>query len=340
MGHFTVLTDNYKYLFAAMDKEIKYYIGIDIGGTKTAVLLIDSNGKVLKRAQDVTSVGQNAWKSSVDQMKEMINQLKEIESIESIGISCGGPLDSKKGLILSPPNLPGWDNVPITEILQSEFEVPVFLENDANAGALAEWRYGAGKGLKNVIFLTFGTGLGAGIIINGRLLNGTNDNGGEVGHIRLDDDGPMGYHKRGSFEGFCSGTGLAQMMSFELLCLAEEIGQKEMLKRYKMPGEVTGRDVVEWAKENDELALKVVEKSGKYLGKGLSILIDIINPELIIIGSMGVRLGDLLFNPAQKVIEREALPGAVSVCKIMPAALGESIGDYAALCVALKGEDN
>ena len=325
-----------------MENEIKYYAGIDIGGTKTAVLIIDSCGKVLKRTQFATHTGKHAWNSSVNQMKVLIKQLVDelaIE-IESIGISCGGPLDSEKGIILSPPNLQGWDHVPVTGILMQEFNIPVFLENDANAGALAEWRYGAGKGLKNVIFLTFGTGLGAGIITNGSLLKGTNDNGGEVGHIRLADDGPIGYHKRGSFEGFCSGTGLAQMMSFELLCLAEEIGREEMLRKYKMPGEITGRDVVEWAKSKDELALKVVEKSGAYLGKGLSVLIDILNPEIIIVGSMGVRLGDLLFNPARKVIEKEALKGAASVCQLVPAALGQSIGDYSALCLAIQGEEN
>ncbi|MEN8117234.1 MAG: ROK family protein [Bacteroidota bacterium] len=319
---------------------MKFYIGIDIGGTKTAVLLIDDNGNVLERNQTVTAVGKDAWQLSIDLIKKQIAQYLKIKDVESIGISCGGPLDSKKGVILSPPNLPGWDNVPVTDILQTEFSIPAYLLNDANAGALAEWKFGAGKGVDNMIFLTFGTGLGAGIITNGKLLEGTNDYGGEVGHIRLENDGPIGYHKRGSFEGFCSGTGLAQMMSFELLCLAEEIGQKEMLAKYKMPGEVTGKDVVEWAKNDDELALKVVEKSGQYLGKGLSVLIDILNPELIVIGSMGVRLGELLFEPARKMIEKEAIPGASSVCKIVPASLGETIGDYAALCVALNDYRN
>ncbi len=128
------------------------------------------------------------------------------------------------------------------------------------------------------------------------------------------------------------------MMSFELLCLTEEIGKDEMVKKYKEVGEVTGRDVVEWAKNGDKLALEVVEKSGIYLGKGLSVLIDLLNPEVIVIGSMGVRLGNLLFEPARRIIEKEVIPGAAAVCKIVPAALGEKIGDYAALSVALKGE--
>jgi glucokinase len=317
----------------------KFYIGIDIGGTKSAALLASSEGKFLGREQVATEKGQKgAWEKTLKQLIKVIQNFTEKQKIDAIGISCGGPLDSHKGLVLSPPNLPGWDKVPITEIFQNEFKVPAYLENDANAGALAEWKFGAGKGTKNMIFFTFGTGLGAGLILDGRLYTGTNDLGGEAGHIRLDEDGPIGYHKRGSFEGFCSGTGLAQMMAFELLCLAEGIGQSEMLKRYKPPGEVTGKDVVEWAKKGDDLALKIVRKSGNYLGKGLSFIIDILNPELIVIGSMGVRLGELLFKPARKIIEKEVIPAAAKVCKIVPAKLGENIGDYAALCIAMKGE--
>ncbi|MFQ6115910.1 MAG: ROK family protein, partial [bacterium] len=145
----------------------------------------------------------------------------------------------------------------------------------------------------------------------------------------------IGFHKRGSFEGFCSGPGLAQMMVSELHRFAEERG---MVKRYKSPEKVTGKDVVEWAKTGDQLALQVVDKSGTYLGEGLSILIDILNPEVIVVGSMGVRLGELLFAPARKVIEKEAIPAAARVCRIVPAALGEKIGDFAALCVAMQEE--
>ena len=132
-------------------------------------------------------------------------------NLKRIGISCGGPLDSKKGIIFSPPNLPGWDNVPITRILSDEFGVETALQNDANACALAEWLMGAERGHSNMIFLTFGTGMGAGLILNGRLYSGTNDLGGEVGHIRLAKTGPVGFGKAGSFEGFCSGGGIAQL---------------------------------------------------------------------------------------------------------------------------------
>lgn len=313
-----------------------WYIGIDIGGTKSAVLLIDSERKMIDRKEMQTTKGDNNWRPTVDFFIDGITEYIKEKDITGVGVSCGGPLDTEKGLILSPPNLPGWDEIPIVNMLEEEFGLPVALENDANAGALAEWRYGAGKGYDNVIFLTFGTGLGAGLILDGKLYSGTNDHGGETGHIRLDEDGPIGYNKRGSFEGFCSGSGLAQMMGFELLCLKEQIGAQEMLERYKQPGKVTGKDLYDWAQKEDPLALKVIRKSGEYLGKGLSILIDLLNPEVIVVGSMAVRLGDLLLDPARRVVAREALPGARSVCKIVPAELGEQIGDLAALCVAIE----
>ncbi len=190
----------------------KQYIGIDIGGTKTAVLLTGIDGSISDRKQFATVTGRGGWQKTIGMMKEQVAQLTKDAKVEAIGISCGGPLDSRRGMILSPPNLPGWDQVPVTQIFSDAFGVPAYLENDANAGALAEWLYGAGKGYDNVIFLTFGTGLGAGLILDGKLYNGANDYGGEAGHIRLAPEGPIGYHKRGSFEGFCSGTGLAQMM--------------------------------------------------------------------------------------------------------------------------------
>ena len=320
-----------------MDK--KWYIGIDIGGTKSAVLLIDNDGNIEDRKQRPTSKGKDNWQPTIEFFVETIEQYIHKKEIKSIGISCGGPLDSGKGIISSPPNLPGWDDVPIVEIIYERFKIPVSIENDANAGALAEWRYGAGKGYKNVIFLTFGTGLGAGLILDGKLYGGTTGLGGEAGHIRLDNDGPIGYNKRGSFEGFCSGTGLSQMMAFELLCLREQIGEKQLLERYKTPMEITGKDVVDLAKAEDELAIKVVHKSGKYFGKGLAIMIDLLNPEVIVVGSMAVRLGDLLLKPAREVVQQEALPGAVSACQIVPAELGEQIGDLAALCVAIEAEN-
>lgn len=177
--------------------------GIDIGGTKCAVIVGDENGIADKIKFETTTVDET--------IKNIISAVEKLGANDAIGISCGGPLDSKRGVIMSPPNLPGWDNIEIVKMLEERFKMPVSIQNDANACALAEWKYGAGRGTENMIFLTFGTGLGAGLILDGRLYAGTNDMAGEVGHIRISDYGPVGYGKAGSFEGFCSGGGIAEI---------------------------------------------------------------------------------------------------------------------------------
>ena len=183
------------------------YFGLDIGGTKCAVVIGDNSFSIRKKVVFETRT-ERGYEAIISEFKNhMRSMLKDFpgSDLKRIGISCGGPLDSKKGMIYSPPNLPGWDNVPITRIFTDEFGVDTAIQNDANACALAEWLMGAGRGTSNMVFLTFGTGMGGGLILNDRLYSGTNDLGGEVGHIRLAKDGPVGFGKAGSFEGYCSG---------------------------------------------------------------------------------------------------------------------------------------
>ena len=179
------------------------FVGIDIGGTKCAVLKGVGKNIVFKKAFPTTD-----RESTLNKIFELVAMQGDFDAI---GISCGGPLDEKTGVILCPPNLPDWINVPIVKMLEERFNKPAYLLNDANACALAEWRYGAGAGSQNMAFLTFGTGLGAGLVINGRLYSGTNGNAGEVGHIRLAKKGEIGFGKYGSFEGFCSGGGITRL---------------------------------------------------------------------------------------------------------------------------------
>ena len=189
--------------------------GFDIGGTKCAVSLgqiaQDGTIRLLDKVKFPTPEDYREALQQLGDALEALLQKSGVSSLKAIGISCGGPLDSKRGRILSPPNLPGWDDVDVITPFVERFGVPTALQNDANAGALAEWQWGAGKGCRNMVFLTFGTGMGAGLILNGELYTGTNDLAGEVGHIRLAEDGPEGYGKRGSFEGFCSGGGIARL---------------------------------------------------------------------------------------------------------------------------------
>ena len=254
---------------------------------------------------------------------------------DAVGISCGGPLDSMTGVILGPPNLPGWDHVEIVDLIGKHYGVPTHLQNDANACAVAEWKFGAGRGTKNMVFLTFGTGLGAGLILDGRLYDGTNGNAGEVGHIRLAPDGPIGFGKRGSFEGFCSGGGIAQLGFAMALDAVKEGKSPSYFKEGMTEKDVTAKTVGDAAEAGDETALAVYARSGEYLGKGLSVIIDILNPERVVIGSIFTRSRDLLWESTKKEIEREALSIAARVCEVTPAELGESIGDYAAIATAL-----
>ena len=316
-----------------------YYLGIDIGGTKCAVLAGTENMDILEKVVFPTETRKgpdHAISLLLKHAAEITGKLG-VKGLQAAGISCGGPLDSKLGIVQSPPNLPGWDNVSIVHMFNNAFHVPAFLQNDANACALAEWKFGAGKGADNMIFLTFGTGMGAGIIINGKLYSGTNDLAGEVGHIRLADDGPEAYGKKGSFEGFCSGTGItliARQIISEKLAYGETISfcqDKEMISK------ITTKDIAEAAAAGDKTAREIFEFSGRQLGKGLSILIDILNPQVIVIGSIYARCRQFIEPACMKVIEKEVLEPARSVCRIVPAALGEQVGDYASLSVAITG---
>ena len=311
--------------------------GVDIGGTKCAVTLglPESGGIVIK---DKLRFPTTDVEGTIRDIKSALREVMErnglgSEGISAIGISCGGPLDSRTGVIMSPPNLPGWDNIPIVRILSEEFGVPAAVHNDANACALAEWLFGAGKGTRDMVFMTFGTGLGAGLILDGKLYTGTNDNAGELGHIRLEGFGPVGYGKAGSFEGFCSGSGIEQ--------LARSMVKERLQMGHSVPwcpdgnlDGITAKAVADAMREGDPLAKRVYEVSARQLGKGLSIVIDILNPEVIVIGSIYARNEDIFKPLMEEVLAQEALPLANKVCKVVPAALGESIGDYAALSIA------
>lgn len=320
----------------------EYYLGFDIGGTKCATVLgvyEDGVMTILDKKSFPTET-EKGWKYSINNIFSSAFDLLrknhlDKENVKAIGISCGGPLDSKKGVIMSPPNLPGWDNVPITKMCEEVFGIKAYLQNDANACAVAEWKFGAAKGTENAVFLTFGTGMGAGLILNGRLYEGTNGMAGEIGHIRMENNGPVGYGKEGSFEGFCSGGGIAQTAKTMVLEALQKGEKPSFCESIDELDSVTAKSVAEAAKNGDELAIKIYEKCGKYLGRGLSVLIDLLNPEVIVIGSIYERSNELLKKTMQKAIEQEALGISASVCKVVSAILGDSIGDYAALAVAV-----
>lgn len=314
-----------------------YILGLDIGGTKCAAVTAEYVGgsiTLLKKERCSTDL-KISPEEMIDKILTMADGIVD-KKPDAIGISCGGPLDSCGGIIMGPPNLPGWDNVHIVSRVERHFGVKPSLQNDANACAVAEWKFGAGRGYSNVVFLTFGTGLGAGLILDGRLYSGTNGNAGEAGHIRLNDSGPVGYGKEGSFEGFCSGGGIARLGYTKAL----EKAQSGVYPAYFTKGmtlqDVTAKAIAEAADKGDETAAEVYRICGEHLGRGLSILIDILNPQVIIMGGIYTRSGHLIQKSMEKFIKKETLPDSLGCCQILPAALGENIGDYAAIAAALE----
>ncbi len=316
----------------------KYYLGLDIGGTKCSAVLAcfqsEEHAIRIVSRYEIPTIAYS-HQEIISLLLDNCLKLQEEFSVKAIalGISCGGPLDSKKGIILSPPNLIGWDEVPIVQLCQDRVAMPVYLQNDANAGAMAEYLFGAGRGCRNMIFLTFGTGLGAGLILNGKLYSGTTDMAGEIGHVRLTEDGPEGYGKRGSAEGYCSGNGIARLGRRML----EESNEKTALANLKT---LSAKSIAEAAENGDALAISIYKESGKRLGQTLSILIDILNPEKIIIGGVFSRSRNLLISAMNEAIKKEALTYSALHCQIIPTGLGNQIGDYASIAIAIKGESN
>ncbi len=318
-----------------MKKEL--LIGLDIGGTKCAAILgrrcDDGNLEVLGRSAFATKAFP-VPEECIAELCRLAETMLGGAAPAGIGVSCGGPLSSSRGVVLGPPNLPGWNNVPVTALLAERFGCPACLQNDANAGALAEWKFGAGRGTDSMVFLTFGTGLGAGLILNGRLYAGKDDLAGECGHLRLAPVGPVGYGKAGSFEGFCSGGGIAQLAALRAREILQTGGSLSWCGTLEELGSVTAKTVAAAADAGDETARAVYAECGEYLGRGVSVLIDLLNPDCIVIGSIFARSEHLIRPAMEQVIAGEALPAAAERCRIVPAALGESIGDLAALAVA------
>jgi len=251
--------------------------------------------------------------------------------VAGIGVSCGGPLDSKTGIIYDPPNLPGWEEVPLKSWLEAKLDLPAHIENDANACALAEWFYGAGQGSRHMVYMTMSTGIGGGMVLDGKLFRGPHDTAGEVGHMTILMDGPeCNCGKRGCLEALCSGPSIARRAresvrtapSSLILSLAEGKMDK-----------ISAETVMDGARKKDPTAMKLVDETARYMSVGLGNIINILNPEMIVVGTILVKARDLLLEPIRNYLRRETWPRVYETVRILPAGLGDDVGDYAAIAV-------
>lgn len=326
--------------FAGVEAKINI-LGIDIGGTKIEICVASEDGEFLAWQRIPTK----AQRGPEPILKEIIltaTQLLEEANLKKddlagIGVSAPGPLNPEKGIIYQASNMPGWVNLPVRKILEDEFKRPTFLENDANASCMAEWKFGAGKGFKNLIFLTMSTGIGGGLILDGRLYRGANFFAGEVGHQYILADGPVcGCGKKGHLEALCSGSGITKRL--------KELVKQQKGRMWEMVSgdleKLSPKILVEAAKEKDPLACYFLDQTINYLAYGLSNLIFILNPEAIILGTIVAKTENLIIRPLRERVKELCWDILTKNLKILPALLTERLGSYASLSVGLEGLAN
>ena len=307
-------------------------LAIDIGGTKLAAGIVDSEGRILARGEIPTLAkeGLEPVLARIVGLGRDLLSRPEVAGVRvhRIGMGCAGPVDLKAGVVFNPPNLPGWTQVPLTDHIQRALALPTVLENDANAAALGEFRYGAGRGARSIVYITVSTGIGGGIILNGKVWHGLKDAAGEVGHMTVCPDGPLcGCGNRGCLEAMSSGPSIARRAR-ELLAA----GRQSALGQIANP---TSADVVRLAKKGDPVASEIWDQAVRYLGIGVAAVITILAPERVVIGGGVTRAGDFLFEPLREHVRQHVKLVPVESVPILPATLGPDVGILGAAAVAL-----
>jgi len=303
-------------------------LAVDLGGTKIIVAIISDKGQVTAREYYLTLAEEGPQPvidrilSAIDHILGLVNL--DSSKLHSISLAAAGAIDLDKGLVTLSPNLPGWHNIPLRDIVKEKHGVDTFLINDASAAALGEHHFGAGRGVNNLVLLTLGTGIGGGIIINGKLYSGPRGSAGEIGHATIDVNGPRcSCGNVGCLEMLASGTAIAQEA-------IRRISQGERSSLTKIldgkAGNITAEAVGVAAKNGDSLALEVISKAATYLGVAMVNLVNIFNPEMIIIGGGMAQMGDLLLDTARQVVKERAFPLSAQAVRIVTAQLGDNAG--------------
>jgi len=303
-------------------------LAIDIGGTKILTALISNKGQIMAKEFQLTLADEGP-EAVINRIFSAIDRLLTIRSIDpsqlhSISIAAAGAIDFDKGLVTSSPHLPGWHDVPLRDIVRSRYSVNTLLMNDASAAALGEHRLGAGREVNNLILLTVGTGIGGGIVIDGKLYSGPCGSAGEIGHMTIDVNGPRcSCGNIGCFEVLASGTAMARE-AIRRISQGERSSITEIV--VGKIEDITAETVSLSAQNGDSLALEVISQAATYLGVGMVNLVNIFNPEMIIVGGGVANMGDLLLNPARQVIQERAFRLPAQAVRVVPAQLGEDAG--------------
>ena len=311
---------------------------VDLGGTKIRTAIISSEYQIIAREYRLTLAGKGP-EAVVDRILSAIDHLLSTKNINlsqlsGISVAAAGAIDMEKGVVTISPSLPGWLDIPLKSAVEKRYKVATFLLNDASAAALAEHHLGAGKGTNNLIYLTVSTGIGGGIIINGQLYLGVSGGAGELGHMTIDVNGPRCN---------CGGIGHLEVLASGTAVAREAIRRISQGEKSSLPEMVTGRienitakEVSMAAREGDSLALDVIAEAATYLGIGIANLVNIFNPEMIVIGGGLSKMGSLLFNPVRQVMKERAFRLPAQAVRIVPAKLGDDAGVFGAAIFALE----
>jgi glucokinase len=302
-------------------------LGLNISGTKTIAVYGDMNGLIYEQMQ-IETPSKAPFLEGIDAVFTLADKLLKVcraqglSSPEVISVAVSGPLDLLKGMVLSPPDLPQWDNAPLKGRLAVRYNLPVFVEHRSHAGALSEYYFGAGTGMENLIFLDMEPVVSAGLILGGQVYHGDNDAAGDIGRIRLTAEGPAGLGRPGSLTGYASGLGMAELASL----------------RYpeRWPNAPDPYDLVHQVIQGDAAALAVVEEAADHLGKALLWLIYTLDPDMVILGHPGDRLGESLLAPLRDAVLRHGGAGAQQLPRLTGAKLGARLNDTAAIAAAVR----
>ena len=305
----------------------KYRIGVDIGGTNVKIALVDFDGKIIY-SNTVPTRAEMGYEAGVNNIKQAIKELMQetgesAKTIEAIGFGLPGQIDYKEGIVKNLPNIPGWVNIPLAKIIEDEFSIPTRLDNDVRCAALGELNFGAGKGCENLICITVGTGIGSGIVLNGKLVRGASNAAGEIGHIKMDmTGGPLcGCGDYGCFEAYASGPAIVTMAK-EYISGGKSAKYKEMAT----DGIITPYIVAQAALQGDAVSIQIFKQMGKIIGTGLSSVVNLLNPEKIIIGGGVADAGSILLDPIKATIADRAMPIQANAVQVVPAQLANTAG--------------
>jgi len=299
-----------------------FYIGIDKGGTRHTLVLADERGEVIHRLQHGTDRQSNAQRELASLRRDVTALLEKANSlgkrVHAIGISFGGPVDVVRGVTILSHHVAGWENVALRDLFEEWFGVRTMIDNDANAGCIGEWKFGAGRGCRDMVYVNIGTGIGGGIIANGQLVRGANNLAGEIGHLTLDPAGPVcTCGRRGCLESFASGPSIERRYR-------ERFGQQ-----------LSGKEIFLKAAQNDPCAIVVVEETADYLARGIGVAVALLNPQLVVVGGGVAEAGEVLLAPVNRLLPRYVLPQAVTT-RVVPAQLGYDAGVRGAVALAME----